>query len=501
MSLLGIDVGTSAIKVAAFHADDGAPLAIATVPYRATFRAPGRVELDPDLVWTAFLEAVLAVAADPAVRRDPVTALAFSASCDEVIAIDATGAPLGPCIMASDTRGGDEIDVIGAILPELETYRRTGLPLAAIHPLARILWYRRHEPDIAARAVRWLGWAEFLFLRLGLPVVTDETTAGRWLAYDLTERRWWPEAVATAGLDEGALPDVMPPSSVIGDLGSAARRLGLDPGVVVAAGAFDQICAAIGAGLAEPGDVLVGSGSWENCTVVLDSPLGEAALDRGITWGRYVADRYAGLIMNPAGGSALRWFLEQFGRDVDAAAQRTGADPVATLLRSLPGEPAHAMFLPHLQGSHAPWRDPQSQGAVVGLTLATTREELLRAVLEAITLELRLNLEPLPGGPDLRTPIRNTGGGARSPGWVQMKADVLGRPIATVTAHEPGCLGAAILAGVAAGVYPSVPTAQRRLCRLDRIVEPDPAAQAHYDARFALYQTFYPTVRALTGAL
>jgi xylulokinase len=441
------------------------------------------------------------VAADPAVRRDPVKALAFSASCDEVIAIDATGAPLGPCIMASDTRGGDEIDAVRAVLPEPESYRRTGLPVAAIHPLARIVWYRRHEPELAARAVRWLGWAEFLLMRLGLPVVADETTAGRWLAYDLTERRWWPEALASAGLDEGALPAVMPPSSVIGDLGSAARRLGLDPGAVVAAGAFDQICAAVGAGLVEPGDVLVGSGSWENCTVVLDHPLADAALDRGIAWGRYVADRYAGLIMNPAGGSALRWFLEQFGRDVDNDARRTGADPVGALLRSLPREPAHAMFLPHLQGSHAPWRDPRSQGAIVGLTLATTREELLRAVLEAITLELRLNLEALPGGPDLRTPIRNTGGGARSPEWVQMKADVLGRPIATVTAREPGCLGAAILAGVAAGAYSSVPTAQRRLCRLDRIVEPDPGAQAQYDARFALYRTFYPTVRDLAGAL
>ena len=501
MSLLGIDVGTSAVKVAAFRADDGAPLAIATVSYRATFPAPGRVELDPDLVWSAFLEATLAVASDPAVRRDPVRALSFAASCDEVIAIDATGAPLGPCIMASDTRGGDEIDAVRAIIPELESYRRTGLPLATIHPLARILWYQRHEPEIAARAVRWLGWVEFLLMRLGLPVVTDETTAGRWLAYDLPERRWWPQALAAAGLDELALPNVLPPSSVIGDLGSAATRLGLQPGVVVAAGAFDQICAAIGAGLSEPGDVFVGSGSWENSVVVLDHPLGDAARDRGITWGRYVADRYAGLIMNPAGGSVLRWFLEQFGRDVIDSAQASGADPYPALLSSLPPEPAHAIFLPHLQGSLAPWRDPGSKGAVVGLTLATTREELLRAVLEGITMELRLNLEPLPGGPSLGGPIRNTGGGARSPEWVQLKADVLGRPIATVTVNEPGCLGAAILAGVAQGTYSSVQTAQDRLCRLARIVEPDPAARAHYDARFALYRTFYPTVRALTGAL
>ncbi len=501
MSLLGIDVGTSAIKVVAFEAEGGAPLAIATVAYRSTFPAPGRVELDPELVWSAFLEAVPTVAADPAVRRDPVTALAFSAACDEVIAIDAVGTALGPCIMSLDTRGGDELDTVKALLPELDWYRRTGLPWSAIHPLARILWYRRHEPEIAAKAERWLGWAEFLLMRLGLPIVTDETTAGRWLAYDLPARRWWPEVIIAAGLDERVLPEVMPPSTFIADLGSAAGRLGLERGVVVATGAFDQICAAIGAGLAEPGDVLIGSGSWENCTIVLAGPPGEAGLDRGMTWGRYVADRYAGLIMNPAGGSALRWFVDQFGRDVVDMARRTGADPVAELLHSLPREPARAMFLPHLQGSHGPWRDPRSSGAVVGLTLATTREELLRAVLEGIALELRLNLEPLDGAPELSTPIRNTGGGARSPGWVQLKADVLGRPIATVTEPEPGCLGAAILAGVAAGVYSSVPAAQGRLCRLGQIVEPDPATQVHHDARFALYRTFYPAVRALAGAL
>jgi len=235
--------------------------------------------------------------------------------------------------------------------------------------------------------------------------------------------------------------------------------------------------------------------------MVLDGPLGEPALARGITWGRYVTGRYAGLIMAPGGGSILRWFLEQFARDEVSAALGSGADPYESLLDSLPREPAHAMVLPHLQGSLAPWRDPASNGAIVGLTLATTREELLRAVLEAIALELRLNLEPVAGGPAVRPPIRNTGGGARSPGSVQLKADVLGRPIATVAAREPGCLGAAILAGVATGTYPDVRSAQERLCRVDRIVEPDPATRAHYDARFELYRTFYPAVRALTGGL
>ncbi len=131
----------------------------------------------------------------------------------------------------------------------------------------------------------------------------------------------------------------------------------------------------------------------------------------------------------------------------------------------------------------------------MGLTLRTTRESLYRSILEGITFELRLNLEDLPGAPALRPPVRNTGGGARAPEWVQLKADVLGMPVATMAEAEPGCQGAAMLAGVGAGLFPRPAVAQDAWCRPDAIVEPDPHGQVQREGRYRLYRQLYPAIR------
>ena len=228
------------------------------------------------------------------------------------------------------------------------------------HPsLARIAWYRRHEPAIAAAATRWLGWGELLLGRLGLPTVTDENTAGRWLAFDVVERRWMTRVLEPLGLDTGsALPSVVPVGTAIATLGPSVS-LGLGPATVIVAGASDQVCTAIGAGLDEPGDIVVGSGTWENTTLVLEHPLGEAARQRGITWGRYVDERFAAMVMNPGGGSVVRWFREQVANGTR---------------EKLGGTPTSLLFLPHVAGLTAPWRDPHRRAPSSGLPCATGRQ-------------------------------------------------------------------------------------------------------------------------------
>jgi xylulokinase len=502
VSLLGVDVGTSAIKAVAIATATGAPLASTRQSYRAAFPEPGRMELDPELVWAAFVETVRSVADADAIRDDPVEALALSVSCDEVVPVDAAGRPLGPCIMAPDTRGADAAAEIGDLIPPSELYRRTGLALLPLYPLARMVWYRRHMPDLAALATRYFGWGELILDRLGQPAVTDATTAGRWLAWDVRERAWMRDLVADLSLPPAVLPEVVAPGTQIGTLPPvAARLLGLGGTTAVVAGAFDQICGAVGAGLREPGDAAVGTGSWENTTILADGPLGMSGLDRGATWGPYVtADRWAVLLMNAGGGSILRWFRTQFGDRGEAswAADDAGVD---LDLSGAGGDPTRLLFLPHLQGSHSPWRDPDSKGALVGLTLATSRDEVVQALLEGITYELRLNLDGLAPELTIRPPVRNIGRGSRSRAWVQLKADILGIAVSTIESLEPGCLGAAILAGVGAGVYPSVAAAQSLLCRAAATIEPDPIRHQAYDSRFAAYRNLYPVLRETLGLL
>jgi xylulokinase len=503
VSLLGIDVGTSAIKIVAFERDTGATLASARASYPSDHPAPGRMELDPDDVWAGFVDAVRFVGASDAVHLDPVTALALSVSCDEVIPVDDAGRPLGPCIMAPDTRGADVIAEIHDRISMADLYRRTGLPLLPLYPLARILWYRKHQPATARAAARYLGWGEFILARLGLPAVADETTAGRWLAYDVVAGEWMLDLLGRLSVPPTVLPAVAAPGEVIGALSDAASTmLGLRGNPVVVAGAFDQICAAVGAGLRAPGDVVVGTGTWENTTILAERPLGDFGLEQGATWGRYVSPGlYAVLVMNASGGSVVRWFGEQFADPEGHSAMPDGHDPYDRLPGMAQEQPTRLLFLPHLQGSHAPWRDPDSKGALVGLTLATTREEVFRALLEGITYELRLNLEGLAPEVPIRPPIRNTGGGARSKAWVQLKADVLGMPFCSVEARESGCLGAAILAGIGSGAYPSVVAAQERVCRTTAQVDPDPDRHRFYDDQFALYRELYPTLRSTLGAI
>ena len=503
MSLLGIDVGTSAIKVVAFEVDTGSTIASARVTYPSDYPGPGQMELNPELVWSGFVDAVRSVSASDAVRRDPVTALALSVSSDEVIPVDDTGRPLGPCIMAPDTRGADVTAEISDRISVADLYRRSGLPLLPLYPLARILWYRKHQPDIARAATRYLGWGEFILTRLGLPAVTDETTAGRWLAYDVVAHGWMHGLLGELSVPPTVLPEVVPPGAPIGTLpGDAAVMLGLRANSVIVAGAFDQICAAVGAGLRAPGDAVVGSGTWENTTIVAERPLGDIGLERGATWGPYVSpSHYAVLVMNAGGGSVLRWFRDQFADPETRAAMAAGHDPYDLLLGVVPEQPTRLLFLPHLQGSHAPWRDPHSKGALVGLTLATTRGEVVRALLEGITYELRLNLEGLAPELTIRPPLRNTGGGAQSRTWVQLKADVLGVAVSTVEAREPGCLGAAILAGVGAGAFPSVSAAQELVCRTTVSADPDAGRHRFYEDRFALYRELYPALRVTLAAI
>jgi len=500
MSLLGIDVGTSALKAVAFRADDATALASARREYAATYPSPGRMELDPELVLRAFVEAVREVAHDAWVRRDPVTALALSVSCDEVVPVDDAGTVLAPCIMAPDTRGADVLDEVAALMPASGAYAQTGIPIAPIHPLSRICWYRRHEPAIAQRAARWLGWGELLLARLGLPPVSDETTAGRWLAFNVVDRTWMSPVLEALEISS-AVPSVAAPGNRIGTLGAGGELIALGPDVVVVAGAYDQICTAIGAGLAEPGEVVVGSGTWENTTLLVDRPLHDTAGERGVTWGRYIGDRFAALMMNAGGGSIVRWYREQFGEPDDDSPRESDLLGVDDDPSEGPAQSSPLLFLPHMAGSLAPWRDPASKGAFIGLTLGTTRRELFRAILEGITFELRLNLDPLLDGPNLRPPIRNTGGGSRSRRLVQMKADVLGMPVATMTTEEPGCLGAAILAGVGSGILQDVETTQQAWCQFAHIAEPDPDMHTLYNDRFVLYRQLYPSIRHITAAL
>ena len=263
MSLIGIDVGTSAVKVAVYR-EDGKPLTSSREPVESRFPRPGWEELEPEAVWSATRRALSSVAAAPVLNNDPPKALAVSASGDEAFPVDAEGRPLGPCILSGDARGSEIEKSIVAHATAHDWYRNCGHVPERMDPVCRLLWWRTHHPDTVSRADRFIGWHEFLTLRLSGSAVIDHSLAAKWLAYDFAARDWSPERLAEFEIEPEFLPEIQPWGTHLGEVqAELAEELGLPRRMAVGVGGYDSSCAALGTGASRSGMVGLACGSWE----------------------------------------------------------------------------------------------------------------------------------------------------------------------------------------------------------------------------------------------
>jgi xylulokinase len=503
VSLLGIDLGTTGCKAVAFDMA-GRPLASAYHEYQMASPEPGCYELDADLVWRAVAGVIQTVNRSPALTGAPVTALCLSVSGDEFVLVDEPGRCLHPVLMSMDNRGQAEADWLSERLGRMAIYARTGLPVHRKYGLARMLWYRRHQPELWARAVRCLTWEEFIHLRLGAPPVSDHSSLARLMTLDIATRRPALDLLEAAGVEAERIAEAVPSGTPIGQVaGDIARALGFSAPVTLVAGGFDQSMACLGAGITEPGEAMVGTGTMEAlCVVAREPALSPALLKGGYPWNIHPApDRVTCTATNVGGGLVLRWFRDTFGEAAVRAAAASGRDAYDLLLAEAPPEPTDLLLLPHLAGSGPPYKDADSLGAITGLRAGTTRGEILRAVLEGVTYELRQNLEQLAASGVSVTQLRAVGGGARSALWAQIKADVTGLPVVRPRVEEAGCLAAAMLSGVALGVWPTVAEAAAHLVTIQDRFQPDPGRHEAYTARFELYRQLYPALRQIHHGL
>ncbi|MFW6180897.1 MAG: FGGY-family carbohydrate kinase, partial [Spirochaetota bacterium] len=257
------------------------------------------------------------------------------------------------------------------------------------------------------------------------------------------------------------------------------------------------VCAALGSGVVREGQGVISTGTAEVLSTVFPSPvLHEDMFEGGYPCYLFArADSYFTFSLNHVGGLLLRWYRDNFCEADTRRAEERGEDAYDYLIGRMPEGPSPVFFLPHLNGSGNPTCDNRSRGAVVGLTMSTGRYDLVRAILESQTYELRTNFETFRRiGIDVRR-LFAVGGGSRSPAWLQIKADVLNQPVTTVNVREAAaCLGAALLAGTAAGVYGSVEEGVGRTVRTERTYEPAADRAARYEERYQLYRGLYPAL-------
>jgi sugar (pentulose or hexulose) kinase len=472
MSLIGIDLGSTAIKVGAY-ALDGTALAEARRPAPAYHPEPGHSEVDVLESRAAFDEALGAVAADPALKADPPVAISFSSSGREVFPVAADGTPLGRCLMTSDTRGDDVAAITAARRSPEEWFRLTGHVPRRMDPVNRALWWRRTDPGVAARTRWFMNWHEFYALRLSGRPVVDWSDAGTWATYDVATGNWSADRIAETGIDPAWLPEVQPNASPIGRiLPEVAERFGLPAATLIVTGAYDTYAASVGSAAVDPGIVSLACGTWHsyNTPVWPGWPV-ELVHDGMNVFPHPGPTGFGILVTNPNGMSVVDWardLLHLSIPELEAGLALAGPGPGHVF--------ADARFtpLPHVAAT------PGFGGTLEGLTLAATPVDIVRALLEGIACEFSLSLDLLRRrGIELHL-IRATGGGSRNAWWLQLMADLSRIPIEVVAQEEPGAFGAAIMAGVGAGVYESVSAAVARLVTVSRRFEPDVARGAAY---------------------
>ncbi len=499
--LLGLDVGTSGCKAVVFD-ESGAILGYGFSEYPVICDAPAKAEQDSADVMEKLKSVAAKAIRESGVRR--VEALCVSVQGDATMLVDADYNPLVMTLLGMDYRDTAECAFLEERIGSREAFRRTGMPVHPINTLAKILWYQNNTPEQYAKAYKAVTYSEFVVAQLGGEPVIDLTMASRSMAMDIRTRQWDTALLDAVGVDSALLSDIRPSGTPCGQLRDDIRReWGLENAPLIVVGGHDQTCGAIGAGMIREGMGVDSSGT----ATVFSSAFAKPRLDDGMFNAYYpcychaAPGLYFTFALNHTGGIVLRWFRDNIAKGEAQQAAALGEDFYARMDKRSAGGPSPVLVLPHFNGSGTPVCDMQSKGAVVGMTLSTTLEEIYKGILDGLTYELRLNVEMMRAAGIRLDEIRAVGGGAKSPLWLQTKADVLGMPIVTLQCKEAGCLGAAALAAVAGGVYPDLKAAVDGMVRTERAYQPDTKNAARYDAQYEIYKSLYPALKPVQSRL
>jgi xylulokinase len=457
MSLLAIDIGSSACKAVLF-AVSGEILAQHTSAYTPEFPQPTFAEMDPEKFWRAVCASCRAVAKG---AIEPVQALCLSSHGETFVALDKNNRPLAPAILNQDSRATAEAAWLEKAIGRKRLFRITGLVTYPMYPIPKMMWLRQHRPDTFAATARFVTLIGYILLRIGLPPHTDYSLASRFLAFDIRKLAWSDEIVDAAGIKKDRLPVPVPAGTIVGKLeSSAGGELGLRPGTPIVIGGHDQPCGALGVGVIGSGRVSDSIGTYECILAGSDAPvLTDSALAASLnSYCHVVHGKFITIAYFPS-GIMLKWLHDLLYGDQSGAetiSEYFEADHFAFLEAHAPDGPTGLCITPHLIGTCNPDFNPHARAVIAGLNPGTSRSQLYKGILEGLACELSLITDVLAQSAGDFRDIYVTGGGSRSSLGLQLRSALTGRRLHVMKSSEAVCLGTAILAGVAAGTYTDV---------------------------------------------
>jgi len=506
MKIIGIDIGTSGLKMSVYDEQINI-LKSDSTSYTVQSPRSGVVELDPNIIWKSLKETISRLFLDMPVEEKEYV-VSFSFLGDALIVTDEKFNPLMSSILSSDTRSAEYSEIISKQLNKKELYLKTGRIPHSMSILNRLLWFRDNYEEYYKKARWYLDYASWILAKLGFEPATDYSSASGMLFFNINKKRYDDEILSWAKIPEKKLPFLIPSGKYLGNLSDEVKlELGfsLNSEVKVVSGGMDQICNALGTGTVLPNQMVCSIGTVEATTTILPDDIDNKQLFAGNYYRSVSAlpDQFVTFSFLWSGGGSLRWYRDTLGYYGKNGKESEGLNR-NNLYELLIGEktkPSKEIFLPYLSGTGPPFWNSLARGAFLGVNLASNEQNFVDAILEGVSYDLRYNLEQLQKAGIEIEKICVVGGGSRSPKWLQIKADIVKKPILRLERQEGGSLGAALLAGYGAGLFDNLAEAAKRVNRINGVFSPSGKYEKIYDKKYNIFKDSYIKLRDINNRI
>jgi xylulokinase len=482
-TVCGLDIGTTRCKAVVVD-ENGNLISFASSEYAVLMPEPGYAEQDVADVWEAVISCLAKVVDTIPRGFTAPEAIGLSVQGEAVIPISSDGTPLRNAILGMDTRTHKENELIKRRFGEKWIYKHTGQPIHTVNSLPKILWIKRNEYDIWRKTHKFMLYEDYIGFMLTHNWTTSisHCLASRTQLYDLHQASWSEAILRWLNTKPERFSEPKPTGHVVGYVrDEIARKVGIDNKPLVVLGGHDQACAALGAAIVNPGDVLISTGTAEVLLLVSDKPVLDMRLAKAniSCYFHVLPNLYLNMALNHCGGITLQWLRNIIAPDM----------PYEAMLADLPANPTGLLFYPYLSGSGSPWPTTSAKGMIWGLTFSTHKKDLTKALLEGLCLELKANIELLSNvGLPVKKPVRVVGGGAKSLEWNQLKANILNLPVQILQYTDTAPLGAAIIAGKATGMFNSITDISARVNNVMQTLHPNAEIVQKYLEYWNLYK-------------